>query len=36
MKKINGYAYMAAIPADPDLRAEATEYQARYVAPRAP
>jgi pyruvate,water dikinase len=35
MKRINGYAYMAAIPADPDLRAEATEYQARYV-PRVP
>lgn len=35
MKKINGYAYMAAIPADPDLRVEATEYQARYV-PRVP
>jgi phosphohistidine swiveling domain-containing protein len=35
MKKVNGYAYMAAIPADPGLRAEATEYQARY-APRVP
>jgi pyruvate,water dikinase len=35
MKNINGYAYMAAIPADPELRAEATEYQARYV-PRVP
>jgi pyruvate,water dikinase len=35
MKKINGYAYMAAIPADPSVRAEATEYQARYV-PRVP
>ena len=35
MKKINGYAYMAAIPAEPSLRAEATEYQARYV-PRVP
>lgn len=35
MKKINGYAYMAATPADPELRAEATEYQARYV-PRVP
>jgi phosphohistidine swiveling domain-containing protein len=35
MKKINGYAYMAAIPADPELRVEATEYQARYV-PRVP
>jgi pyruvate,water dikinase len=35
MKKINGYAFMAAIPADPGLRAEATEYEARYV-PRVP
>jgi pyruvate,water dikinase len=35
MKKINGYAYMAAIPAEPSLRAEATEYEARYV-PRVP
>jgi phosphohistidine swiveling domain-containing protein len=35
MKEINGYAYMAAIPAEPGLRAEATEYQARYV-PRVP
>jgi pyruvate,water dikinase len=35
MKKINGYAYMAAIPAEPTLRAEATEYEARYV-PRVP
>jgi pyruvate,water dikinase len=35
MKKINGYAYMAAIPADPSLQAEATEYEARYV-PRVP
>src|SRR5688500_17099399 len=35
MTSINGYAFMAAIPADPDLRAEATEYQARYV-PRVP
>jgi pyruvate,water dikinase len=35
MKKINGYAYMAAIPADPSLEAEATEYEARYV-PRVP
>ena len=35
MKKINGYAYMAAIPADESLRAEATEYEARYV-PRVP
>ena len=35
MKRINGYAYMAAIPADPGLAAEATEYEARYV-PRVP
>jgi phosphohistidine swiveling domain-containing protein len=35
MKKINGYAYMAATPADPGLQVEATEYQARYV-PRVP
>jgi phosphohistidine swiveling domain-containing protein len=35
MKRINGYAYMAATPADPSLRAEATEYEARYV-PRVP
>jgi pyruvate,water dikinase len=35
MKRINGYAYMAAIPADPELRVEATEYGARYV-PRVP
>ena len=34
-KNINGYVYTAAIPADPDVHAEATEYQARYV-PRAP
>jgi pyruvate,water dikinase len=34
-KNINGYVYTAAIPADPSLRAEATEYQARY-APRVP
>jgi len=30
-KRINGYLYTAAIPADPAVRAEATEYQARYV-----
>jgi pyruvate,water dikinase len=35
MKRINGYAYMAAIPADASLHVEATEYQARYV-PRVP
>jgi phosphohistidine swiveling domain-containing protein len=34
-KKINGYVYTAAISADPSVRAEATEYQARY-APRVP
>ncbi|MFL5628852.1 MAG: PEP-utilizing enzyme [Ktedonobacteraceae bacterium] len=34
-KNINGYLYTAAIPADPALRAEATEYQSRYV-PRVP
>jgi phosphohistidine swiveling domain-containing protein len=34
-KEINGYVYTAAIPCDPDLRTEATEYQARY-APRTP
>ena len=31
-KNINGYVYHAAIPADPDLRVESSEYQARYVA----
>jgi phosphohistidine swiveling domain-containing protein len=34
-KSINGYVYTAAIPADPSVQAEATEYQARYV-PRTP
>jgi pyruvate,water dikinase len=34
-KEINGYVYTAAIPADPAVRPEATEYQARY-APRVP
>src|ERR1700681_1549490 len=34
-KNVNGYVYTAAIPADPSVRAEATEYQARYV-PRVP
>jgi phosphohistidine swiveling domain-containing protein len=34
-KEINGYLYTAAIPADADLRAEAAEYNARYV-PRVP
>jgi phosphohistidine swiveling domain-containing protein len=34
-KNINGYVYTAAIPCDPSLHAEATEYQNRYV-PRVP
>src|SRR5438128_2337841 len=34
-KNVNGYLYTAAIPADPAVRAEANEYQARYV-PRVP
>jgi len=34
-KNVNGYLYTAAIPADPAVRVEANEYQARYV-PRAP
>ena len=34
-KEINGYVYTAAVPCDPELHAEATEYQARYV-PRVP
>jgi phosphohistidine swiveling domain-containing protein len=34
-KQVNGYVYTAAIPCDPSLRAEATEYEARY-APRTP
>lgn len=34
-KNINGYVYTAAVPADAALRAEATEYQSRYV-PRVP
>jgi phosphohistidine swiveling domain-containing protein len=34
-KEINGYVYTAAVPADASIRAEATEYQARYV-PRVP
>jgi len=32
VKIINGYVYTAAIPADSKLRAESTEYGARYVA----
>ena len=31
-KNVNGYLYTAAIPADPAVRAEATEFQARYGA----
>jgi phosphohistidine swiveling domain-containing protein len=34
-KSVNGYLYTAAIPADPAVRVEANEYQARY-APRVP
>jgi phosphohistidine swiveling domain-containing protein len=34
-KSINGYLYTAAVPADASLRAEATEYNSRYV-PRVP
>jgi phosphohistidine swiveling domain-containing protein len=34
-KSINGYLYTTAVPADPGVRAEATEYEARYV-PRVP
>ena len=34
-KEINGYVYTAAVPCDPGLHSEATEYQARYV-PRVP
>jgi pyruvate,water dikinase len=31
-KNVNGYVYTTAIPADPDLRIEGTEYSSRYVA----
>jgi phosphohistidine swiveling domain-containing protein len=34
-KEVNGYVYTAAIPCDPSLRTEATEYESRY-APRTP
>jgi pyruvate,water dikinase len=34
-KEVNGYVYTAAIPCDPELRTEATEYESRY-APRTP
>jgi pyruvate,water dikinase len=37
-KNVNGYVYTTAIPADPDLRIEGTEYSSRYGArvPRDP
>jgi pyruvate,water dikinase len=31
-KNVNGYVYTTAVPADPDLRIDATEYSARYGA----
>jgi phosphohistidine swiveling domain-containing protein len=31
-KNVNGYVYTTAIPADPELRIDATEYSARYGA----
>lgn len=34
-KNVNGYLYTAAVPADPSVRPEANEYEARY-APRVP
>ncbi|MBV9819000.1 MAG: hypothetical protein JOZ07_11715 [Solirubrobacterales bacterium] len=34
-KEVNGYVYTAAVPCDPELHAEATEYENRYV-PRVP
>jgi phosphohistidine swiveling domain-containing protein len=34
-KRVNGYLYTAAVPASPDTKAEAAEYNARYV-PRVP
>ncbi|HEY3726254.1 MAG TPA: PEP-utilizing enzyme [Solirubrobacteraceae bacterium] len=34
-KEVNGYVYTAAVPCEPSLHAEATEYQSRYV-PRVP
>jgi phosphohistidine swiveling domain-containing protein len=34
-KRINGYVYTAAIPCRPEVKPEATEYNARYV-PRVP
>jgi pyruvate,water dikinase len=35
VKNVNGYLYTAATPCAPDLRVEASEYEARYV-PRVP
>ena len=32
VKNVNGYVYHAAVPADPTLSVESSEYQARYVA----
>ena len=34
-KCVNGYVYTAAVPCDPNLHSEATEYENRYV-PRVP
>jgi pyruvate,water dikinase len=34
-KVVNGYVYTAAVPADPSIHSEATEYENRYV-PRVP
>jgi pyruvate,water dikinase len=34
-KVVNGYVYTAAVPCEPGLHAEATEYESRYV-PRVP
>jgi pyruvate,water dikinase len=35
VKKINGYVYHAAVPADPEAKVESFEYQARYT-PKVP
>jgi phosphohistidine swiveling domain-containing protein len=35
VKDVNGYVYHAAVPADPDVRVESTEYQSRYT-PKVP
>ena len=35
-KNVNGYVYTTAIPADPDLRIDGTEYSASLRRPRAP